>query len=116
MEYWSIPGKEDKPKVAFFTMCELAKYCGREDSTFRKYVQRGILPDANFRKPDTSYYQKNAVTKTVVPGARLYTAEVLAPKLRAIFKKIKRGRSITIEQKREIIKAFNDELRFFETY
>lgn len=116
MEQWHIPGKEYKPKVDFYTLAELAHVCGLAPGSFRKYIQKGIIPDANFRKPGREYFNKSLNAKVTVAGARLYTVGSLAPKLKAVFSQVKQGRSMTVEQKQLIIKAFQEERLFIEQY
>ena len=71
----------------------------RSRSSFLKLIDRGIIPDANFRDEQ---------------DGRLYSKDVLVPALKEIFKGIGQGRAITIEQKMEIVAAFEDERRYFE--
>lgn len=71
----------------------------RSRDALLKLIDRGIMPDANFRDAQ---------------DGRLYSKDVLVPALREIFKGIGQGKAITIAQRQEILQAFDDERKFFE--
>lgn len=103
--------KEGKPAVEFMTISELAKFCGkRSGPSFRKYTALGILPEANFRTAP------NKIGEREVAGERLYSKDILAPRLQKIFKGVKQGIKITPEQQHEINQAFAYERDYFENY
>ena len=110
-----ISGKEEKPRVEFLTIGELSELCGRTTYALRKLVQKGILPDANFRLPEGTNKYNIAVGKEP-GGIRLYSKEILVPRIVKVFKGIKRGKAITIDQKKELLQAFMYEKFYFESY
>lgn len=107
--------KKGKPPVSFYTIEEMASLCGRTRHAFLKLVQRGLLPDANYRSP-SKVIKAGDNRGGKVEGDRLYSVEVLAPLLIEIFRGIKRGRQITIQQRARLIEAFEKEKKYYSNY
>lgn len=96
--------------VEFLTLGELANECGKSKDALKSLIDRGIMPDANYRTPAT--VSKNGDT---IEGYRLYSKEFLVPRLVPyIQKNISRGKLITIEQRSEMLTMFADEREYFE--
>lgn len=111
----TLAGKENKPPIDFFEIEEMADKCKRSKYTFYRLIERGIMPDANFRTPDR-VIQRGVKRGKKLKGSRLYSSEFLAPKLISFFKGVKQGRTITHEQREELIKMFLEEKKFYEKY
>jgi DNA-binding transcriptional MerR regulator len=82
------------------TIKELSDMLGIDTSTIRKYEQRKILPQANYRFPS-----KKDKNDKVILGVRIYTL-TLAKELQNIFANVKRGVKITEQQQQDIRNAF----------
>jgi hypothetical protein len=108
--------KEGKPPVKFYTVAEMAKKCGKSKHTFYKYVERGTMPDANYRKP-ANEIKRGERAGGMIEGERLYSVDILAPLLIKIFKdkkKVLRGRAISIETKQELFAAYAEEKDYYK--
>ena len=98
-----LPNKAEP--VEFLTIGEVAKLCNKSTDALKKLTQRGILPDANFRTPTT--YTNDGKE---IEGFRLYSKDYLVPELvDFIKKKVRRGVTITVEQKTELYDMFGRE-------
>ena len=107
-----IPNKTDKPQVEFLTISEVTKLCGRSKHSFIKLIDRGIMPDANFRTANKKI--KRGLNKgNTIKGDRLYSKDFLVPKVVKIFKEIQQGKVITPEQRLELCTAFVDERNYY---
>jgi hypothetical protein len=107
-----VPGA---PPVEFLTLKELAKACGgRSRYAFEELMDRGIIPDANFRSP-SRLIQRGDNMGQEVRGSRLYSKDFLVPKLVTIFKDIAQGKPITPQQRMDIATAFQEEKEFYTT-
>lgn len=106
--------KDDKPKVAFLTIDETARLCGRGRAAFIKLIYRGLMPDANYRTK-SKVMQKGEKRGEKIPGTRIYSKDFLVPKLVSIFKGISQGKSISMEQRKALSDAFIAEKNYFET-
>lgn len=103
---------KDKPAIEFISLGELADMCDKSKDAFKKLIMRGVLPDANFRTPKT--FDKNG---NEVEGHRLYSKDVLVPKLVPYIRKnITQGKLVNIQQKSELITLFEEEREYFENY
>lgn len=98
----------ENKKVKFYRISEMAALCGRTNKAFYKLIDRGIMPDANFRTPNR-IIEKGHLRGSEMLGERLYSVDYLAPKLIEIFKTVKQGRTITIETKQALWEAFSYE-------
>ncbi len=103
-----VSKKVGSTPVQFYTISEMAAKCGRSKHAFTKLIDRGILPDANIRSAPT-VISKGDKAGTEVPGTRLYSVEYLAPGLIAFFKTVTQGKTISHDQKNEVIKLFQAE-------
>lgn len=93
-------------QVRFATIGELAWACGkRSKHTFYKLIESGVLPEANYRLPrqPNKHGQKSG---EVMAGTRLYSVDVLMPKLVSIFATIRQGVQITHDQRNALQLAF----------
>lgn len=103
---------KEKPPIEFLSLGELAEICGKSKEALKKLIFRGILPDANFRTP-----RIKSKTGDMIEGYRLYSKDILVPKLSEYIKKnIHRGKLITIEQRSELINLFEEEREYFNNY
>lgn len=85
------------------TLGELATMVGKDKSTMFKHIERGILPEANFRMPEVEL--SNGEMRK---GARIYTFD-LCIKVKEVYSDITQGKKVTEKQKAELIKIFNGE-------
>lgn len=100
---------QSAPPIEFLTIGELAGLCGKSKDALKKLTDRGILPDANFRTPRIEIKRGEGLGKTR-EGYRLYSKDVLIPKLVPYIKKnFKRGILITRDQRLELLNMFREE-------
>lgn len=98
--------------VRFYTVGELAKYCGRSANYFRELTRKNVLPAPNWRTKSKEVSNGKGETYKM-NGDALYSVDFLAPKLKAIFKHIRRGKSISSANLQDIAQAFIDEKQFY---
>lgn len=109
---YTLKISRNKPAIEFLSLGELAEICGKSKEALKKLILRGILPDANYRSPKIK-----AKDGSDIEGYRLYSKDILVPKLSEYIKKnIHRGKLITIEQRSELIILFEEEREYFENY
>jgi len=99
----------ERPPIEFLSLGELAELCGKSKEALKKLIIRGILPDANYRTPKVK-----SRDGSMIEGYRLYSKNVLAPKLsKYIRENIHRGKLVTIEQRSALIILFEEEREHF---
>lgn len=104
-----VSSKAGAKPIEFLTMGEVAKLCKKSRDALKKLTDRGILPDANFRTPNI-LVKSGERQGQFIEGYRLYSKDILVPKLVPYIKKnIKKGVLITREQRLELIEMFNEE-------
>ena len=104
-----VSSKAGAKPVEFLTMGEVAKLCKKSRDALKKLTDRGILPDANFRTPNI-LVKSGGRQGQFIEGYRLYSKDILVPKLVPYIKKnIKKGVLITREQRLELIEMFKEE-------
>lgn len=89
--------------VTFYTISEVAKAAGKTPAAIRKLIERGILPEANFRSK--SNVERDGVP---VPGTRLYSAAIYDD-LIAWLKSVKRGSKINDDMLHTVVLLFDQE-------
>lgn len=100
--------------VEFITLGELAELSGKSKYSLLKLIERGIMPDANFRTPDKQV-KHSADPNRVIRGNRLYSSEVIVPSLSAYLRdNIMQGKKITYEQQVELMNIFQLEREHFK--
>lgn len=109
----------DDPKdtpVKFYTLKELGDLCEPKKTSFalKKLIYSGKIPDSNFRAPSREL-KRGESQGQILAGARLYSAEIIVPKLIPLFNKISQGKAISFEVQNEICLAFEHEKQHFNT-
>lgn len=100
--------------VEFITLGDLAKRCGRSKDALKDLIERGIMPDSNFRTKSLVVEKEGDNFGKPILGRRLYSKEYIVPKLVEYFKKnIKQGKLITVQQRSELATIFEEELKHF---
>jgi len=107
--------KANKPPVSFYSVSEMAKKCRRSKHLFYKMITNGHMPDANFRKP-AKVITCGERKGEEIAGERLYSVDILAPKLIEIFKSksIKRGKPLPITIKQQLFDAYAYERSYYK--
>ena len=100
--------------VEFITLGELAELSGKSKHSLLKLIERGIMPDANFRTPDKQV-KHSPNPDRVIRGNRLYSLEVIVPTLSSYLRdNITQGKKITYEQQVELMDIFQKEREHFK--
>ena len=94
----------------FLSLGELADFCGRSKDTFKKMIHSGQMPEANFRTQSTTV-KKGEKAGDTIRGHRLYSKNIIAPRLKKLFATISQGKKMTDEQKMELLRSFDYERR-----
>ena len=99
--------KVDGKVVTFYTISEVAKASGKEGCTIRKLIERGLLPEANFRSTKTVIRVGNRAGESI-PGVRLYS-EAIYEDLTRWLRSVRKGSKITPEMSLEVTRLFKSE-------
>lgn len=93
--------------VTFYTIAEVAKASSKSTHALRKLMERGLLPEANFRSQGIQIHTGARAGEQIM-GARLYSEAIFGDLVRWL-KSIKQGRKITPEMEGVIRALFASE-------
>lgn len=111
--FLKLSESEKEEPIEFVSMGELANICGRSKHTIKKLIERGIMPDANFRTPK-ALIKRGEKKGEYILGYRLYSKHFLAPKIAKFMEGVSRGKQVTPEQKSELVSIFQSEREYFK--
>lgn len=93
--------------VKFYTIAEVAKAAGKTGAALRKLMERGLLPEANYRSSSVEI-KTGERSGEKMKGSRLYS-EAIYPELVEWLKSVKQGSKISPEMELSIRRLFESE-------